>query len=100
MNDVDSPTTATTLEQWRSAERAVAVARRGKTAAAAAVAAAMLAEKSAARTAAAAKIVVQSTQADFTDATGDLDAADLGEEEAHEHYRSAIEHAGGPSADR
>ena len=106
--------TAESLKEWRDAERAVAVARRGKLAASAAVAAAeqaaeaavatataarqaltasMQAEESAARTAAAARLVVQSTQVDFSDSETDLALAEVDEVSAHDRYRTAVQDA-------
>jgi hypothetical protein len=106
--------TTAALQRWRSAERLVAVARRGRVAAEAAAQAAedaaeaalatadaakaalasmALAETSAAKTAAAAKIVVMSTRADLADAETDVAMSEIGEAEAHRDYRAAEERA-------
>jgi len=120
-------TTAAALSDWRDAERAAAVARRGRVAAEAAAAAALeaveaaqataaaaaataraaesalqsaaLAEASAARTAAAARTIVQSTNADLADATTDVSMSDVAEAEAQERYRQAARQAQGRSDD-
>ena len=113
-DEPDKIRTADALQEWRAAERTVAVARRGRLAAEAAVTAAeeaaraaidtanaakaalnsaKLAEASAAKTANAAKIIVQSTRADLADADTDVAAAEIGEAEAHDRYRRATERA-------
>jgi hypothetical protein len=112
--DKSRPTTASSLNEWREAERTVAVARRGRLAAAAAVAAAeqaaeaavataaaarqaldasTRAELSAAKTAAAARLVVESTAVDLADSVSDLAMAEVDELSAHDRYRSAVQDA-------
>jgi len=107
-------TTADALQQWRAAERLVAVARRGRVAAESAAQAAedaaeaavatsaaakaalesmALAEASAAKTAQASKLVVLSTRADLADADTDVAMSELREAEAQGEYRAAEERA-------